>query len=243
MSEQYPKVLDADAQLRAIEPITSVNKYIRFYRTFFIDRPNTFFEESVRAQVPEDMAEKSADYMRFLGLVSILGAQFAPSLAGHPLRLEEKGIEMPAFHPLQLWALAAYLGSVNHQVTQMRDERYSQISDQDPELALGVYGLMPNVKKGKVEPLVHMEKETLTQFAEIRYTDSRPICLPTRELNATLHRVNFTALDASKMPRQEFIEEFYPQAEEILKPYIDNPENVFFGDVEDQFPFPSPVQE
>lgn len=217
-------IYTADQQRDVIKEITSLTDYEKFLDTHFADTSTSLFRRTlVNDQRHIQDVAFFEDYWRLSGLVSMLCAQFGfPSLDGHILNHRNQvGVGSP-FEPRFLLSFATYMGNLNDQAYPLKEELTARALGITTEnsLSIAVWGLMLSIKGGIVR-IPHYPNNGFLQELNYRAFSERPICLATTELNKALARLNFTPQMAMEMSYQQFMQKVFPEAKDILSPYMD----------------------
>lgn len=224
MRAEIPHVADVQTQKNIVRDITDLNSYEEFNRAFFYDNrgPNWMRLLNLELSNP-DYDGLPQEYFRFLGLVGITIAQFGfPHQEGQVHHHRKNRFKKSPLDPRHQLALASYMGSLNTQSYPLKDRWSDALTEEDPEAAQGVWGLELEVRNGQVlKANGARQLGWVRKDARLRTKDSRPICLPDRDLNEKLTVVHFTGRDAEEMTAGEFEEEVLPRARDAVAEYVD----------------------
>lgn len=227
-TERRVTVLDVSTQHDRIKGSNTLRAYKQLHDTHFVEDSIQDPLDKWLPTLENDMADPevlqtSPEYFRLLGLVAILCAQYGfPSINGQVPRHRDRGFKGNVTDAKNQLALASYVGSLNEQVYQKKVDtaalmgEYFERIGQPPEYAIGVWGVMFKPESGQVKD-IHAAPVDLATMIRTRALDSRPICLPDRELNRKLNQLNFTGVE----PDEEFQTNILPEVKKIVTPFLD----------------------
>ncbi len=224
MSAEVPQLLDVPAQKLVIESVTDFQAYDAFNRKFFdANPPNERWLKFVRKELSNpDYEDLPVEYFRFLGLVGIVFAQFGMStLETQIFRHKKKDFKKSPIDPRHQLALACYGGSINTQAYPIKKKWAERIAESDPDIAPGVWGIMPKVTSGKItkrfkeRQLRYVKADAVTKLLR-----PKPICIPDQKLNKSLAKLGFTGENAESMTDEQFRDDVLPGAQEAVKGYV-----------------------
>lgn len=222
MRAEVPHVVDVATQKQLVHGISDLNGYLGLNEALFDDKTDNYWHRTATVGLSNpDFDSMPPDFMRLLGLAVVVFAQFGyPHLYTHLPRHRSKGWKKSPFDPKHQLALTCYGADKNAQSYRFKDRWSKRLAETDPDASTGVWGMDLKVEGGLVVA-TRRSLKTVQADASNRFKNSRPICLPDRELNDKLAAVEFTGDDAERMSDSEFEEEILPKAAEAVKDYVD----------------------
>lgn len=207
MVERKLTVLNVDQQHSLVKNIGSLKDYLEFECSYFSG--SVAWRTAVCA---EDANKKpDPDYFRFLGLVSILCAQYGyESLLGGVIWHNRSGWKNSPDEAKHQLGLACYMGSLNEQSFQIKQTIISdKCRSQNGQYR--VWGAKLKIEHGTVTP----------KLLEDRSTHNLPFFLTDIETNQNLARIDFSGNSAESMHEEKFEETILPRVADAIGNILD----------------------
>lgn len=221
---QFPNVESGEKQLHVSSAVTNYETYSIVHDARFRPLPREWdiWKKAIRQYSDENPHITDESYYRFLTHIHSLCAQFGwERLIGQEGRHKAKDWKRPMLGPRHVLALGSYVGFLNKQAFEIKEEHANRFS-QEPEIQAGIYGLLfvPISGKVSIDPNKYGSDQAIVYEAKERFDEPRRILLPIFDLNEHLALLQFDGNQADQMSDNEFYDTVLPRVEPIVDAFM-----------------------
>lgn len=212
------KVIPVQNQISDAISVTNLRQYLDFYNVYFpkdeLDFANIVRDRTPKGNLPDDL-------YRLWALAGIEGAWFGYASMQGQLVPYRSDTTSQFLHPTNQVALLCEMANRNKQANKIKEKWVRKLEKDDPEHAIGVWGIALSIYGGKVHDRPMMTKGEIKQDARLRCQSARPICLPDNNLNDQLVKLQVKIEDVKGQPAEHFEKKHLQNVVKALSPHLD----------------------